>query len=87
MRKPVMPATETELLDLVAHESGVERVKLVREAVLADLGVTSIELITLLFEIEDRYGVAIEESELPEMTTVGEMSDFLLSRLNTAASA
>jgi acyl carrier protein len=36
----------------------------------------------MLFELEEKYGVVIEEGDMPPMTTLGEMVDFLLSRIN-----
>lgn len=80
-----MKITQDQLLDLIAQEAIVDRDKLVREATLADLGVSSLDVITLLFEVEDRYGVNIEDSDLPKMETLGDMSDFLLSRINAEA--
>lgn len=82
-----MSLTEPALLDLIAKEALVERDKLVREAALADLGISSLDLITLLFELEERYGVVVEESELQPMTTLGELSDFLIARIDGAAVA
>ena len=77
-----MTATESELLDMLSEEAILDRDKLVRAAALADLGVSSIDVISLLFELEERYGVRIEEGDMPQMTTVGEMTDFLLSKIN-----
>jgi acyl carrier protein len=77
-----MKATESQLLDLVAEAAIIDREKLVREATLADLGISSLDLITLLFELEERFGVVIEEGDMPEMTTLGDMADFLLERIN-----
>lgn len=80
-----MKVTEAALLDLIAEEAIIDRKTLVREATLADLGISSLDLITLLFELEEKYGVVIEDGDLPKMSTVGEMVDFLLSRLNQEA--
>ena len=80
-----MKATETDLLDLIAKEAAIERARLVREATLEDLGVSSLEVITLLGELEERYGVAIEAGDLPEMTTLGELVDVLLARIDGEA--
>jgi acyl carrier protein len=80
-----MKTTESELLDLIAGEAIIDRALLKREATLADLGISSLDVITMLFELEERYGVVIEESEMPQMTTLGEMVDFLLERLNAEA--
>lgn len=77
-----MTATPSELLDLIAKEAIIDREKLVREATLVDLGISSLDVITMLFELEERYGVVIEEADMPKMETLGEMVDFLLGRIN-----
>lgn len=80
-----MKATESQLLDLIAEEAIIEREKLVREATLADLGISSLDVISMLFELEEKYGVVIEEGDMPTMSTLGEMVDFLLARINQEA--
>ena len=82
-----MKATESELLDLIAKEAIIDREKLTRDATLEDLGISSLDVISMLFELEERWGVRIEEADMPEMTTLGEMVDFLLSRINAEAGA
>jgi acyl carrier protein len=79
-----MQITESELLDMLAAEAILDRDRLTREARLSDLGVSSIDVISLLFELEERTGVQIEEGDMPQMETLGEMVDHLLSKLNTA---
>lgn len=80
-----MTATEDQLLDLIAEEAIIDRAKLVRSATFADLGISSLDVITMLFELEERYGVVIEEADMPQMETLGELVDFLLARLNGQA--
>ena len=82
-----MSATESELLDILSEEAIIDRSRLVREATLGDLGVSSLDLITLLFELEERYGVVIEEGDMPKVSTLGEMIDFLLARINAGEQA
>lgn len=82
-----MKATESELLDMLSAEAILDRARLVREATLADLGISSIDVISLLFELEEKFGVVIEEGEMPEMSTVGEMMDFLLAKINAEPEA
>ena len=76
-----MTVTEPELLDLISQEAIIDREKLTREATLGDLGISSLDVITLLFELEERYGVVIEEADMPKMETLGEMVDFLMARI------
>jgi acyl carrier protein len=77
-----MSVTESELLDLIAQEAIIDREKLTREATLGDLGISSLDVITMLFELEERYGVVIEEADMAKMETLGEMVDFLMKRIN-----
>jgi acyl carrier protein len=82
-----MKVTENDLLALISQEAIIDRDKLTREATLGDLGISSLDVITTLFELEERYGVVIEEGDMPRMTTLGEMVDFLLGRLNAQQAA
>ena len=82
-----MKATEPELLDLISREAIIDRAKLTREATLEDLGISSLDVISMLFELEEKYGVVIEEGDMPQMSTLGEMVDFLLERINAEAAA
>jgi len=80
-----MKVSEDQLLDMIAEEAIIDRKTLSREATLADLGISSLDVITLLFELEEKFGVVIEEGDMPAMTTLGEMVDFLLGRINAEA--
>jgi acyl carrier protein len=82
-----MKVTEDQLLDLISEEAIIDRPKLAREATLGDLGISSLDVITMLFELEERYGVVIEEADMPKITTLGEMVDFLMSRINAEEAA
>ena len=79
-----MGANENDLLDIIATEAIVERAALRREAPLADLGIQSLDVISVLFEIEERWGVTIEEEDLPRMAKLGDVLDYLLARINAA---
>ena len=80
-----MKVSEDQLLDMIAEEAIIDRKTLSREATLADLGISSLDVITLLFELEEKFGVVIEEGDMPAMTTLGEMVDFLLGHINAEA--
>jgi acyl carrier protein len=82
-----MKITEDDLFDLIAKEAIVDRVKLTRDAEMADLGVSSIDVVTMLFEIEERYGVIIETGDIPQVKTLGEFSDYMIERVNAPAAA
>ena len=79
-----MGATENDLLDIISAESLVDRSELTREAAFADLGLQSLDVVSILFEIEERYGVVIQEEEVPAVTTLGDVLDYLIGRINGA---
>ncbi len=82
-----MKITESELLDMLAEEAIIDRQKLTRDAKLEDLGISSIDVISLLFELEERTGVTIEEGDMPKMETLGEMVDHLMAKIAEKESA
>ena len=60
---------DEEILALIAQETGLPRDELDMDAPLATLDISSIDMVSLLFEVEDRYGVEIEPDHIaPEMT-------------------
>lgn len=46
---------------------------------LEDLGVASIDLITLVFELEDAFGRTLADEDIAGLTTVGSVVDFLVA--------
>jgi acyl carrier protein len=46
---------------------------------LEDLGAASIDLITLVFELEDAFGRTLEDEDIAGLTTVRSVVDFLLA--------
>ena len=82
-----MAVTEDELLDIFASEAIVDRATLKREATLNDLGIASLDVISVMFEIESRYGLVIEEGDLPVTSTLGDVIDYILARLNASAAS
>lgn len=77
-----MAVTHDELMDLFAEEALVDRSKLTRDASLAELGIASLDLISVIFAIEERFGLALEDDELPADTNLGGVIDYILARLN-----
>lgn len=76
--------TDNELFELVASEAQVERNRLSRDAKLEDLGIASLDVISILFEVEDRFGIMVESEELAGCSTLGDLLDTVRSRAATA---
>jgi acyl carrier protein len=51
-----------------------------------DLGLDSVAVIELLFEIEDRFKIQIPDQDLPGLSTVGSVAAYVQQRLSSAGS-
>jgi acyl carrier protein len=77
--------SDDELFDVIAKEALVDRAALRREANLEDLGIASLDVISVLFEVEERFGIVVEESELTDCKTLGQLMDKLKARAQASA--
>jgi acyl carrier protein len=68
---------DDQLFDLIAEETQVDRAALNRNAELADLGIASLDVMSILFEVEERFGVHVEDDQLADCRTLGELMDKL----------
>jgi len=82
MTKQQIDVTWREFRALVAEkfDADVEGVR--REAAfIADLGADSLDMIQVLMELEDRYQIAIPETEATRLVTVGDAYDYVVARM------
>jgi acyl carrier protein len=56
-----------ELIDLIAEEALIEKAKLVPTATLADLGLDSVGVVSVVFAVEEKYGVEIAEDAFKDV--------------------
>lgn len=64
-----MSISPDAILDIVEVETGLPREKLRLDATLAELDIASLDLVSIAFEIEDKFGVELAPEELkPDMT-------------------
>ena len=69
MSKP----SDDELLDLISQEVLLDRTKLNPEATLETLGIDSVDTVSVLFAVEEKYGVRLETDELSRSNTLGQL--------------
>jgi acyl carrier protein len=84
-----MTTLET-LVDILVRDYCLDRAKIAPEATLADVGLDSLSLLELMFKIEDRYGVKIQEDTPTNLVTVSDVVryiDELLARKLQASGA
>jgi acyl carrier protein len=78
------------LVDILVRDYCLDRARIVPEATLAVVGLDSLSLLELMFKIEDRYGVKIQEDTPTNLVTVGDVVryvDELLARKLEASDA
>ncbi len=54
--------------------------------ILGDLGVDSADMISLLYDIEDEFGVEVSDEEARESTTIQMMANLLKEKINKDSS-
>lgn len=72
--------TADDILDLVAEEAPVERADLKPDATLDALGIASLDVISVLFAIEDRFAVVVEQEDVEGVTTLQSFVDAVLAK-------
>lgn len=64
---------DDELIDIIAEEALIDRSKLAPDAKLEDIGLDSVDLVSAVFAIEEKYGVEIAEDAFDRSDTLGEV--------------
>ena len=72
-----MTALRDELINLISDEALVDKAKLTPDATLADTGLDSVDVISITFAVEEKYGVAITEEAFTDMTNFGQFLSIL----------
>lgn len=67
--------TYDDIIALIAKETGIPADRLLPEATLATLDISSLDLVSMLFELEDRYGVEVQPEELTREMTLRQLFD------------
>lgn len=66
-----MPGRDEELKDIIAEEALMDRAKLIDDAKLEDIGLDSVDLVSVVFAIEEKYGIEIAEDAFSRSDTLG----------------
>ncbi len=76
---------QDELIEVIAAEAQVDRAKLEPDATLEEIGLDSVDLVSVIFAVEDKYGVSIGESDLERSATLGEMVQVIQKKIDEKA--
>lgn len=71
-----------ELAAMIANQLKVAPEKVVRDARLVeDLGADSANVMVLIMDIEDRYGLQVEDSAITTLKTVGDVVEYIEKKI------
>ena len=70
-----MSSTEQIIFDIIAKTCSVERDRITLDATLKDLDVHSLDAVQVLFEIEDKFDIAVPERE--DQYSAGTLRDLI----------
>jgi acyl carrier protein len=68
-----------EIIDLVKTE--VEEVDLTTDSILQDVGLDSLKFMSVVFKIEARYDIELQEEDADDLRTVGDLADLVVGRI------
>jgi len=75
-----MQATPHEILNAIASEISVDPAKLTPDATLASLDISSLDLVSALFAIEDRFGIEVQPEEAASAVTLQDLIDLVIAK-------
>ena len=64
---------QQQLVDIVLKEKDIPADQLRPETLLADAGIDSLDSLTILFAIEEQFGISIPDTDAKAMKTFGDM--------------
>jgi len=75
-----MSIDRNSVLDIIAEEALIDRAKLTPEATLESLGIASLDIISIVFALEEKFGLTLEQSDLEGVESLGQLVDLILDR-------
>lgn len=73
-----------EIVNIVAQKAQIDRSKLTREASLVDLEVSSLDMVDVIFTLEDKFGVELPfnaNTNAGDFKTLGDLIDMVEKQL------
>ncbi len=77
----MMPVNVEDIGNLVALQLGIRGVR-PEDRIVEGLGAESADVVNIVASVEDKYGITVEEEELPEIVTVADLYDLVRRRIS-----
>lgn len=75
-----MAATPDAILDILAKETGIDRSGLRPEVTFAELDISSLDFVSALFVLEDKFDITIEPDSLGPASTINDLIALVSAR-------
>lgn len=79
-----MPPTREAVIAIIAEEARIDAEKLKPEETLVSLGIASLDVVSVLFAIEDQFGIEIPQEDIASTATLGQFVDVILAKVADA---
>lgn len=74
-----------DLLSIMQTHSNSDETVQLSSNIIQDLGLDSIQVMELVFDIESKFDISISLNQLPEINTVGDLQDHVAKQLQSKA--
>ncbi len=72
-----------KIKDIMETELGKDRNDVTLESdIIKDLGLDSLDIVTLIMSVEDEYGFTADDDEIAALKTVGDVVNYIEKRTN-----
>ena len=75
----VLEVVTQEIIDLVKVEA--TEVDLAPESILQDVGLDSLKFMSVVFKIEARYDIELQEEDADDLRTVGDLANLVVGHI------
>lgn len=81
-----MAITADDVLDIISEEVPIDRAQLDPSATLESLNIASLDMISVMFALEDKFGVVIEQSDVADAKTLQDFLNIVQAKSQATAS-
>jgi acyl carrier protein len=79
-----MAITAEQILDVISEEVPIDRAQLQPEATLESLNIASLDMISVMFALEDKYGVVVEQNDVADAKTLQDLISVVIAKSEAA---
>lgn len=76
-----------KILAIISREAAIDRARLTPAATLDELAIASLDVINILFAVEDECGIELDAAEFEGVKTVQQFLDVVLAKASSAPQA